>query len=93
MAALSMDRVSRLWVLSLAAWSILGVAATPRAAREQSAQQPPGAADSSRITVRKPDIHVAPFQVDVNMVVVSVTVTDPYDRIVTRPRGGQLPGL
>ncbi len=83
MAALSMDRVSRLWVLSLAAWSILGVAATPRAAQEQSAQQPLGAAESSRITVRKPDIHVAPFQVDVNMVVVSVTVTDPFDRIVT----------
>ena len=79
MTELSMRRVSRLWVLSLAAWSILGVTATPRAADEHSAQQPPGAAESSRITIRKPDIHVAPFQVDVNMVVVNVTVTDPFE--------------
>jgi Ca-activated chloride channel family protein len=83
MTALSMHRVSRLCVLSLAAGSILGVAATPRAADEHSAQQPLGTAESSRITIRKPDIHVAPFQVDVNMVVVNVTVTDPFDRIVT----------
>jgi Ca-activated chloride channel family protein len=75
--------VCRLWVLSLAAWSILGVAATPRAADEHSAQQPSGEAESSRVTILKPDIHVVPFQVDVNMVVVNVTVTDPYDRIVT----------
>lgn len=37
----------------------------------------------AQITVRKPPIHTAPIQVDVNMVVVNVTVTDPYDRIVT----------
>jgi len=61
----------------------LGVAAILRAADEHSAQQTPGAAESSRITIRKPDIHVAPVQVDVNMVVVNVTVTDPFDRIVT----------
>ena len=83
MTALSMRRVSRLWVLSLAAWSILGVAATLRATDEHRAQQPPAEAESSRITIRKPDIHVAPFQVDVNLVVVNVTVTDPFDRIVT----------
>ena len=37
----------------------------------------------TQITVRKPPIHTAPIQVDVNMVIVNVTVTDPFDRIVT----------
>ncbi len=36
-----------------------------------------------RITVRKPALHPTPLQVDVNLVVVNITVTDPYDRIVT----------
>jgi Ca-activated chloride channel homolog len=46
---------------------------------------PPAAPDNTptQITVRQPPIHTAPIQVDVNMVVVNVTVTDPYDRIVT----------
>lgn len=83
MKALAMRQVCRLFVLSLAAGSILALAAAPRAADEKAAQPPPAQAEPSRITILKPDIHVVPFQVDVNMVVVSVTVTDPYDRIVT----------
>ncbi|HEY6293475.1 MAG TPA: VWA domain-containing protein [Terriglobia bacterium] len=35
------------------------------------------------VNIRQPNIHTRPIQVDVNMVVVGVTVTDPYDRIVT----------
>jgi Ca-activated chloride channel homolog len=38
---------------------------------------------TSEITVRQPPIHTTPIQMDVNMVVVNITVTDPYDRIVT----------
>ncbi|MGH9431161.1 MAG: VWA domain-containing protein [Terriglobia bacterium] len=37
----------------------------------------------SQIVVREPPIHTTPFQVNVNMVLVNVTVTDQYDRIVT----------
>ena len=33
--------------------------------------------------VQKPPTHVAPIRVDVNMVLVNVTVTDPYGRVVT----------
>ncbi|HLY59176.1 MAG TPA: VWA domain-containing protein [Terriglobia bacterium] len=33
--------------------------------------------------VRKSPLHVAPIQVDVNMVLLNVTVTDPWDRMVT----------
>jgi len=48
--------------------------ATPAATAEKTGPQ---------VTVRKPPVHTAPIQVDVNMVIVNVTVTDPYDRIVT----------
>src|SRR5579863_6321541 len=46
---------------------------------------PPTASEktTTQITIRKSPIHTAPIQVDVNMVIVNVTVTDPYDRIVT----------
>ncbi len=37
----------------------------------------------AQLTVRQEQVHATPIQVDVNMVVVNVTVTDPYDRIVT----------
>jgi Ca-activated chloride channel family protein len=51
---------------------------------EKNAQAPPPDDHAgAHVTVRNPEIHVAPLQVDVNMVVVNVTVTDPYDRIVT----------
>jgi len=35
------------------------------------------------VNIRTSNIHTRPIQVDVNMVVVGVTVTDPFDRIVT----------
>jgi hypothetical protein len=37
----------------------------------------------SSITVRRPELHALPIQVDVNLVLLNVTVTDPYDRTVT----------
>src|SRR5271157_4751839 len=98
MKALSTHRVSRLWILSLIVGSTLGVAVIKEAAAQGTQQPDPapapaadkqtpvksvGDSESSQVTVRKPDIHVAPFLVDVNMVVVNVTVTDPFDRIVT----------
>jgi Ca-activated chloride channel homolog len=44
----------------------------------------PAPADKgAEISVTRRPIHTTPIQVDVNMVVVNVTVTDPYDRIVT----------
>lgn len=49
----------------------------------------PAASDSDKssppaeINVRQPNIHTRPIMVNVDMVTVGVTVTDPYDRIVT----------
>ncbi|MGD0922083.1 MAG: VWA domain-containing protein [Terriglobia bacterium] len=39
--------------------------------------------EGARVTVRQEAIHPPPILVDVNMVVVNITVTDPFDRIVT----------
>ncbi|HEV2378215.1 MAG TPA: VWA domain-containing protein [Terriglobia bacterium] len=38
---------------------------------------------SAAVNIRQPNIHTRPIQVNVNLVVVGITVTDPYDRIVT----------
>ncbi len=51
-----------------------------------AADDPPGSKSDKQappVTVSTNTIHTSPIQVDVNMVVVNVTVTDPYDRIVT----------
>src|SRR6516165_9233434 len=45
--------------------------------------QTPADKDKTQIGVRQPQIHDTPLQVSVDMVIVNVTVTDPYDRIVT----------
>lgn len=56
-----------------------------RSPADEKAPQPaaPDKTENPQVTVRKPPIHTAPIQVDVNLVIVNVTVTDPYDRIVT----------
>src|SRR5579863_737398 len=57
----------------------------PREVKPAQSQdtQTPGGSEPPQVTVRQPNIHTRPIQVDVDMVVVNVTVTDPFDRIVT----------
>lgn len=83
MAGLLQRNASRLMMVTFAVMGLLVVPTARVPADDET--QPKGVAekDASRITVRQPPIHPAPIQVDVNMVVVNVTVTDPYDRIVT----------
>ena len=52
-------------------------------ASDEAVVRSSGDHQTSQITVKTAPIHTTPIQVDVNMVVVNVTVTDPYDRIVT----------
>ena len=52
-------------------------------AGDETAQPVESAKKESRVAIRREPIHPAPIQVDVQLVVVNVTVTDPYDRIVT----------
>jgi Ca-activated chloride channel family protein len=57
--------------------------AASRPAADESSRTPAPDNPPAQASVRRGTIHPAPIQVDVNMVVVNVTVTDPYDRIVT----------
>lgn len=60
------------------------IAVAGRIAADEKVSQPAGGdKQSPQITLRQPPVHVPPIQMDVNMVVVNVTVTDPYDRVVT----------
>ena len=52
-------------------------------ADEKAVPPPTPDKTNTQINVREPPVHAAPIQIDVNMVIVNVTVTDPYDRIVT----------
>ncbi|MGH9353559.1 MAG: hypothetical protein ACRD2G_15590, partial [Terriglobia bacterium] len=54
-------------------------------AGQASKVAPPIAQDvqGAEIKVKQPAIFTAPLQMTVNRVLVNVTVTDPYDRIVT----------
>jgi len=45
--------------------------------------EPDKSSPPAEINVRQPNIHTRPIMVNVDMVVIGVTVTDPYDRIVT----------
>jgi len=74
--------------LLLGAAAGLLLASATAAARMLADEEVPSAAqpDSRRpaqVLVKPEQIHTTPIQVDVNLVVVNVTVTDPYDRIVT----------
>ncbi|MBZ5561187.1 MAG: VWA domain-containing protein [Acidobacteriia bacterium] len=83
MTALSLRSIWRWGAIGLLA-SVCVVIPNPQfRADEKQKPAPAGVDDPSRVTVRKPPVHMAPIQVDVNLVMVNVTVTDPYDRIVT----------
>jgi hypothetical protein len=56
----------------------VAIFAVPLAPHAQSNDQ-----TGSRIGVRTPPIHATPIQVNVDLVLLNVTVTDLYDRIVT----------
>ena len=77
-------RRSRLAVL------LVMIAACPGLLGARDGSKPAGdtqtktkAKQGSQIVVREPPIHTTPLQLNVNMVLVNVTVTDQYDRIVT----------
>ena len=64
----------------------MGALLAARAPADGEPVLPPPVAEQespSQINVKRDPLHATPIQVDVNMVVVNVTVTDPFDRIVT----------
>src|ERR1700691_2391693 len=83
MTARTTWRLHRLGIVAIAL--VIAFAAREMCGAEggKPSTAPPDDQGGAQVTVRTPDIHVAPLKVDVNLVVVSVTVTDPFDRIVT----------
>jgi Ca-activated chloride channel family protein len=72
-----LDRLTAV-LLVLLACAPRAIFAVPQDSHELSDNQA-----GSSIGVRQPPIHKTPIQVNVDLVLLSVTVTDPYDRIVT----------
>jgi Ca-activated chloride channel family protein len=83
MTALSLRRTSLLALTAFVLASALAIGLWCGSDDQKPPAQTPESQSGPRATVRNPPIHVAPLQVDVNLVVVNVTVTDPFDRIVT----------
>jgi Ca-activated chloride channel family protein len=74
---------ARLGAASLALFGLVMALAARIPAGEDGPSASSTQKQGARAVVRHEAIHPAPIQVDVNLVVVNVTVTDPYDRIVT----------
>jgi len=68
-----------------AGWVCLAAVASTLPAADEVAPRStlPDKQAPAQVTVKSEPVHASPIQVDVNLVVVNVTVTDPYDRIVT----------
>jgi Ca-activated chloride channel family protein len=64
---------------------LVGATAAARMHGDEEAHSPalPDQHRPAQVLVKPEQIHTTRIQVDVNLVVVNVTVTDPYDRIVT----------
>ena len=69
--------------LLVCAAGVLFCGRTILSASDDSTSQPADKQKPAQITISNRPVHTTPIQMDVNMVVVNVTVTDPYDRIVT----------
>jgi len=72
--------------LGVAVFTLLGLLVVPTG-RTPAGEEGNSAAstqkEGARVRVRQEAIHPPPILVDVNLVVVNITVTDPFDRIVT----------
>ena len=83
MTALSLRRAPLLGLAAIALAGLVAIGVWCGSDDQKSNTAPPDDQAGAHVTVRTPTVHVTPLQVDVNMVVVNVTVTDPFDRIVT----------
>jgi len=84
-ATYNMSRIDRLPFGKLTAALVVVLACVPLAipAGPDDSKPPSNDREASSINVRRPPLHTLPIQVDVDLVLVNATVTDPYDRIVT----------
>jgi Ca-activated chloride channel family protein len=83
MTALSLRRAPLLGLATIALAGMVAIGVWCGSGDQKSSTAPPDGQAGAHVTVRTPPVHVTPLLVDVNLVVVNVTVTDPFDRIVT----------
>jgi Ca-activated chloride channel homolog len=83
MTALTLRKAFLLGLVAITVASLMATAIWCRSHDQKDPPPPPDSQPDTQVNVRTPPIHVNPLQVDVNLVVVNVTVTDPFDRIVT----------
>ena len=79
----SMQRTLRLASILLALGVIAGASNPGFTARNKDNPHPDMDQTPADVEIRQPPIHAMPVRVDVDRVIVPITVTDPYDRIVT----------
>jgi Ca-activated chloride channel family protein len=79
----AMRRTLQLGLILLAFWSIAGTSNLGFSAEGKSNPPPDKDQPPADVVIRRSPIHATPVRVDVNRVIVPITVTDPYDRIVT----------
>ena len=70
-------------ILCLAFWAVAAVSPPCFASGEKSTAHPDVKDQVPDVEVRRSPINTTPIQMNVDRVIVPVTVTDPYDRIVT----------
>jgi Ca-activated chloride channel homolog len=70
-------------ILITAAWAIAGLSASCFASGDKPPAQPDTKNQVPEVEVRRSPINTTPIQMNVDRVIVPVTVTDPFDRIVT----------
>jgi Ca-activated chloride channel homolog len=81
MSGHAMQRTLRLGLILLTLWGFTGASNLGFAAKDNlhpDKDQPP-----ADVVIRRPPIHTSPLRVNVDRVIVPITVTDPYDRVVT----------
>ena len=76
-------RAFRLGLFITAAWVIAGLSAISFASGDKAPARPDTKDQVPEVQIRRSPINTTPIQMNVDRVIVPVTVTDPFDRIVT----------
>jgi len=83
MSGHTMRRALRFGLIPFVLWGVIGVSHNGFPAEGKDNPHPEKDDQAANSVIRRPPIHSTPIQVNVNRVIVPITVTDPYDRIVT----------
>jgi Ca-activated chloride channel homolog len=83
MSGHTMQRTLRVGLILFALWGLTGTSKVSFPADGKDNPHPDKDSPAADVVIRRSSIHATPIQMNVDRVVVPITVTDPYDRIVT----------